>query len=141
MTEKETQSIIEIGIERLLPEVDALRSAGWRIIQILCISSPEGNELSYSFGLGMEMRSLRLRVLAASAAEGPAAETEVPSITALYPAAFLYENEIRDLFGVHIERIAGDWDGKVYDVAGAPGGGKPFSKGTIRATSAEEASR
>jgi ech hydrogenase subunit D len=136
MTEKETQSIIEIGIERLLPEVDALRSAGWRIIQILCISSPEGNELSYSFGLGLEMRSLRFRVLAASAAEG-----SVPSITALYPAAFLYENEIRDLFGVNIERIAGDWDGKVYDVAGAPGGGKPFSKVAVRAISSEEAVR
>ena len=133
MTEKETQSIIEIGIERLLPEVDALRSAGWRIIQILCISSPEGNELSYSFGLGLEMRSLRIRL----PAEAPAAVSKVPSITALYPAAFLYENEIRDLFGVSIERIAGDWDGKVFDVAGD----RPFSKVTIKAISSEEAPR
>ena len=133
MSDQEKQSIVEISVERLLPEVDALRSAGWRIVQILCVSSAGGNELSYSFGSGLEMRSLRIRL----PAEAPAAESKVPSITALYPAAFLYENEIRDLFGVSIERIAGDWDGKVFDVAGD----RPFSKVTIKAISSEEAPR
>jgi ech hydrogenase subunit D len=128
MTEKETQSIIPIEIQLLLTEVDALRSAGWRLVQILCISSAEGAELSYSFGLGLEMRSLRIAV---------PAETPLPSITSLYPAAFLYENEIRDLFGVRIERIRADWEGKVYDVAKD----KPFSKVTIRPLSSEEALR
>jgi ech hydrogenase subunit D len=128
MTEKETQSIIPIEIQLLLTEVDALRSAGWRLVQILCISSAEGAELSYSFGLGLEMRSLRIVV---------PAETPLPSITSLYPAAFLYENEIRDLFGVRIERIRADWEGKVYDVAKD----KPFSKVTIRPLSSEEALR
>jgi ech hydrogenase subunit D len=115
MTEKEVQVVDQIEVGRLLPEVDALRSAGWRIVQILCVSSAEGCELSYSFGLALAMKSLRFRV---------APEAAVPSITALFPAAFLYENEIRDLFGVHIERIGADWMGKVYDVAGD----KPFSK-------------
>jgi ech hydrogenase subunit D len=132
MTGKETQSIVEIGIERLLTEVDSLRSAAWRIIQVLCISSAEGNELSYSFGSGLEMRSLRIRV---------PAQAPVPSITALYPAAFLYENEIRDLFGVRIERIAGDWQGRVYDVADGDAGRPPFSKVTVQAISSEKAPR
>ena len=118
MSEREVQSIVEVEVSRLLSEVDALRSADWRLVQILCISSAEGAELSYSFGLGLAMRSLRFRAAAAEA---------VPSITTLYPAAFLYENEIRDLFGVDIERIGADWEGKVYDVAGD----KPFSKVTI----------
>ena len=132
MIEKETQSVVDIGIDRLLQEVDALRSAGWRIVQVLAISSAAENEVSYSFGLGMEMKSLRIRV---------PAESNVPSITAFYPAAFLYENEIRDLFGVRIERIAGDWDGRVYDVEGGDAGGKPFSKVTVRAISSEGGSR
>jgi ech hydrogenase subunit D len=118
MSEKEIQSIDEIDAERLLPEVDTLRSANWRLIQVLCISSAWGAELSYSFGSGLKMRSLRIRV--------PHSDS-VPSITALYPAAFLYENEIRDLFGVDIERIGADWAGKVYDVAKD----RPFSKVTI----------
>jgi ech hydrogenase subunit D len=128
MTEKETQSVVPIGIGELLIEVDAFRSAGWRLVQILCIGGTEGAELSYSFGLGLEMRSLRLAV---------AADASLPSITSLYPGAFLYENEIRDLFGVRIERIRSDWEGKVYDVAED----KPFSKVTVRATSSEENGR
>ncbi len=123
MTEKEIQTIDEIEPGRLLPETDALRSAGWRLVQVLCISSPGGSELSYSFGRGLAMKSLRFRALP---------DDEVPSITSIYPAAFLYENEIRDLFGLRIERIGADWLGKVYDVASGPtGGGGPFSKVTI----------
>lgn len=115
MSEKEVQIVDEIEPDRLLAEVDAFRSGGWRIVQILCVSSAGGCELSYSFGMGLEMRSLRFFA---------APETAVPSVTALYPAAFLYENEIRDLFGVRIERIGSDWMGKVLDVAGD----RPFSK-------------
>jgi len=136
MTEKETQRIIMIETGSLLVEVDALRSAGWRLVQILCIGQADGAELSYSFGLDLELRHLRLKA---------AAEAALPSITSLYPGAFLYENEIRDLFGVRIERIRADWNGKVYDVAegaeGRAGGRKPFSKVTIKATSSEEAGR
>jgi ech hydrogenase subunit D len=127
MGEKEIQTIDGIEASTLLHEVDSLRVAKWRLVQILAVASSEGVELTYSFGLGLAMRSLRFHVPAGS---------QVPSITALYPAAFLYENEIRDLFGVAIERIAGDWLGKVYDVAKD----KPFSKLTIRAPSSEEPS-
>lgn len=128
MTEKEKQSIAEIEPGKLLAEVDALRAAGWRLVQVLCIAEPDGAELSYSFGLDLEMRSLRLKV---------AAGASLPSITSLYPGAFLYENEIRDLFGVAIERIRSDWEGKVYDTASGPEGRSPFSKVTIQATSSE----
>ena len=124
MSDRELQSIEPIEASRLLNEVDAFRGAGWRLVQILAVGDAAGVELSYSFGLALAMRSLRLRVAAGSA---------IPSVTALYPAAFLYENEIRDLFGVNIERIAGDWQGKVYDVAGD----KPFSKVTVQAISSE----
>ena len=113
MSDQEMQSIVEISVERLLPEVDALRSAGWRIVQILCVSSAGGNELSYSFGSGLEMRSLRIRL----PAEAPAAESKVPSITALYPAAFLYENEMHDLFGLTVDGMAVDFKGTFYKTA------------------------
>jgi ech hydrogenase subunit D len=118
MTEREVQSVVEIGAESLLTEADALRSANWRLVQILCVSSPEGNELSYSFGQGLAMKSLRFNAPAGAS---------VPSITSLYSAAFLYENEIRDLFGLKIDRIRADWEGRVLDVAGE----KPFSKVSI----------
>ena len=118
MSEREVQTVQDIEISNLLTEVDVLRNANWRLVQILCVSSPEGDELSYSFGQGLAMKSLRFR-----AAPG----SSVPSITALYSAAFLYENEIRELFGLQIDRIRADWEGHVLDVASD----KPFSKVSI----------
>lgn len=124
MIEREVLTVEEIEVGGLIPTVDALRAAGWRIIQVLGISGTDHIELNYSFGLGMRHRILRLRV---------APEVEVPSITPVFLGAYLYENEIRDLFGVKIERIAVDWLGKVYD----PVEGKAFSKITVIATSSE----
>jgi len=117
-----------IAPEGLLPRADALRVAGWRLIQVLAISMPEGVELSYSFGLELEMRVLRFMARPGSA---------VPSLTPVYAAAFLYENEIRDLFNVAIERISVDWLGKTYDVAEA---GR-FDTMRLSMTSSEEGAR
>lgn len=128
MTGKSALSVSVIETGSLLSEVDELRASGWRIVQILCVARPEGAEVTYSFGLGLEMRSLRIVV---------PAEASVPSVTALYPGAFLYENEIRDLYGVRIERIRDDWQGKVYDVARE----KPFSKVRVDAISSEGGSK
>ena len=41
----------------------------------------------------------------------------VPSITQIYPGAFLQENETAELFGVRIESIDGDYHGKLYRIA------------------------
>ena len=43
--------------------------------------------------------------------------TSVPSITGVYPAAFVFENESHDLFGVSFEDISIDFGGEFYTVA------------------------
>jgi ech hydrogenase subunit D len=124
MPEMETHLIEEIEPESLIPIVDTIKLDGFRLVQILCVAVPDGFELYYSFGGGYSMRSLKLRI---------GTRDPVPSITPCYQAAFLYENEIRDLFGVRIERIGLDWNGKLYDVAG----NAPFAKASVRLTSSE----
>jgi ech hydrogenase subunit D len=42
---------------------------------------------------------------------------EVPSVSMIYPNAFLYENEIHDLFGVPIKNITIDYGGRLYQTA------------------------
>jgi ech hydrogenase subunit D len=42
----------------------------------------------------------------------------LPSISGVYFSAFLYENEIHDLFGISITDIALDYKGKFYQTAG-----------------------
>jgi ech hydrogenase subunit D len=124
MHERETQTIEDITAESLPTLADAFKLDGWRLVQILCIARVDGYELQYSFGGGYALRTLRLNI-------GP--RQAVPSITPYYGAAFLYENEIRDLFGALIERISPDWEGKVFDVAGTA----PFSKLAVPLTSSE----
>ena len=41
-------------------------------------------------------------------------DTEVCSITEFYPYAFLYENEMKELFGVNILLIGLDYQKKLY---------------------------
>src|SRR5664280_215086 len=54
---------------------------------------------------------------------------EVPSISAFFGAAFLYENEMRELFGVNVTGIALDLKGQLYKTDN----NVPFSPSAIRA--------
>ena len=124
MVEQETQTVEDLGADELPTTADGLRLDGWRLVQILCVSRPDGYELDYSFGGGYALQTFRVNI---------GLKDPVPSITPYYGAAFLYENEIRDLFGVRIERIEPDWRGKVFDVEGD----KPFAKASVPITSSE----
>lgn len=105
----EAQNTIEpITMVELIPQVLRFKLDGWRVIQICACRIPEGFALSYSFGKGYDMRTLRLNV---------AEDETVPSITQAYPGAFLQENEAAELFGVHIEGITQDYHGKLYRIA------------------------
>ena len=102
-------TIEAVDMAGFVPAVLRFKMEGWRVVQICAARLPEGYELSYSFGKEYDMRTLRLTV-----AEG---ET-VPSITQIYPGAFLQENEAAELFGVQIESMAQDYHGKLYRIAG-----------------------
>ena len=54
---------------------------------------------------------------------------EVPSISAYFGAAFLYENEMRELFGVNVTGIALDLKGQLYKTSTIV----PFAPSAIRA--------
>ena len=44
-------------------------------------------------------------------------DQEISSITSIFPCAFIYENEMHDLFGVQIKMINIDFEGKLYRTA------------------------
>jgi ech hydrogenase subunit D len=67
-----------------------------------------GVELLYSFSDGLELENLSLVVNT---------DTAVPSITQLFPAAFFFENEVHDLFGVTFTGISIDFDGAFYTLS------------------------
>jgi ech hydrogenase subunit D len=104
----EPQEIIVIGKNELVGAVAQLYAEGYRIVQIGCSTLESGYELNYSFDKDYRFKNLRVTV---------APEEEVPSVGVIYRNAFLYENEIHDLFGVPIKNINIDYGGTLYRTA------------------------
>jgi ech hydrogenase subunit D len=110
-----------------LDQVQAYRDGAWRLVLVNAVSllpetdqGPGGFELCWTFEKGGELAHLRATV---------AEEEEVPSISGIYGCAFLYENEIRDLFGVRVVGISVDFKGELYRTAQKV----PFSPRAIKA--------
>ncbi len=101
----EPQENTPIGMNELVGMAAQLFAEGYRLVQIGCSTLPNAYELNYSFDKEYRFKNLRI-----TAAPGE----EVPSISVIYPNAFLYENEIHDLFGVVITNIAVDYRGTLY---------------------------
>ena len=108
MTVKEEQTTISVALEDLLREVKGLQAGGYRLVQIGCTDIGGAYEVNYSFDKDYQYRNLRLTV-------GP--ETEVPSISGIYWGAFVYENEMHDLFGIPVTGINIDFKGTFIKTA------------------------
>ena len=118
-----SQEIVAVEKSDLVGIVAEFFAEGYRLVQIGCTTLPEAYELTYSFDREYRFRNLRFAVTKGE---------EVPSISVIYPNAFLYENEIHDLFGVVITHIAVDYRGTLYRTAL----GTPFSIDNVKLTEA-----
>ncbi|ABQ25012.1 ech hydrogenase subunit D [Geotalea uraniireducens Rf4] len=115
----EPQEIVPVEKSDLVGIVAQLFAEGYRLVQIGCTTLPEAYELTYSFDREYRFRNLRFTVRP---------DEEVPSISVIYPNAFLYENEIHDLFGITITHITVDYRGTLYRTAIST----PFSIGNVK---------
>ncbi len=116
-----------MDIDEFLARVAAYRADGWRLslINATAVLPGEGLEegavdISWSFARDREFEHLHERIVPGE---------EVPSISRSYAAAFLYENEIRELFGVNVTGIDVDLKGQLYKTAQRV----PFAPSAIRA--------
>jgi ech hydrogenase subunit D len=104
----EPQEIIPIEKSDLVGVVAQLLAEGHRLVQIGCSTLEGAYELNYSFDKEYRFKNFRITVTPGE---------EVPSISAVYANAFLYENEIHDLFGIVIKNISIDYGGTLYRTA------------------------
>ena len=104
------QIFIQTAAADLLGKAAQYKKDGYRMVQILCTRVPEGYELTYSFDKDYVMENLRVIV---------PLEGSVMSVTSQYWYAFVWENEIHDLFGLNVEFIAPevDYGGKFFHLA------------------------
>ena len=110
-----------------LDRVAAYARDGWRLVVINATSLLPTEEIedgafdiTWSFARDHEFEHLREHILPGD---------EVPSISVQYPASFLYENELRELFGIDVTGLAVDFGGQMYRT----GVRVPFAPGAIRA--------
>lgn len=95
------QQMIVIQPQDLLKRVARFKKDGCRLAQILCTRVPEGYELTYSFDKNYFLYNLRLIV---------PLEESIMSVTSQFWYAFVWENEIHDLFGLQVDFISPDVD-------------------------------
>ena len=97
--------IIAVSSDSILEEAQKYKGEGYRLVQICATRTPEGNEITYSLGKDYDLLGLRFVV-----EDGK----EVSSISHIFPASFLYENEIHDLFGTSFSMLTVDFKGNLY---------------------------
>jgi ech hydrogenase subunit D len=103
------QEIKSLEIKNLLEEVEVMQKEGYRLVQISC-TTLEKYELTYSFSKQDITDFINLRVLVKG-------DEVIPSISGIYPYAFLYENELHDLFDLTIHGMNIDFKGQLYQTA------------------------
>jgi ech hydrogenase subunit D len=105
---REPQHFKTVSLAEFPSAIQAFRDEGYRFVQACATTTPEGFGLTYSFD-----KELALENLHVSLAKGEG----IGSISSAFPAAFVFENEMHDLFGIDISGISIDFAGKFYTVS------------------------
>ena len=101
------QDFRPVTAAELSGHVQDLIGDGYRLGQICGTTVAEGCEILYSFDKDHTLVNLQVVV--------PDGE-DLTSITNICWSAFIYENEIQDLFGVKFKHSVLDYGGKLYKV-------------------------
>ena len=95
-----------ISMGNMAMRIEHLKAQGYRFVTITCVGVTEGRaELLYHFDRELRLLHLRLR----ADAGGP-----LPSISSIFFAAYLVENEIQDHFGLSFSGLTPDYKGTLY---------------------------
>jgi ech hydrogenase subunit D len=105
---KEDQPTLVVSAVDLMLHVKRFFDQNARMIQIGCTQDGEVFELNYSFDVSGAFQNIRVLT------DGNEA---IPSVSAIYLCAFIYENEIHDLYGITFEGIAVDYKGTLIKTA------------------------
>ena len=106
-----TTEFVDIPLSELLVRVQTLKHEGMRFIQMCAETTEAGIDLLYTFYDETRDHALNLCVY------GIDDKSKVPSIQGLYFAAFSYENETHDLYGVRFANMKLDFGGNFFNVA------------------------
>lgn len=99
--------ITEVAKDELYKIMDKKYNDGYRLAQILSVAYEEYNEVIYSVAKEYEMENYKINL---------PIDEEIKSFSDIFPAATLYENEIKELWGVKVVGMALDYHNKFYRI-------------------------
>jgi ech hydrogenase subunit D len=103
-----TQTITPISVGEVVAKAEQAMKSGHRLVQIGCTKIGETFEIIYVYDKDYVLLNYRITVRQ---------DEEIPSISGVYWGAFVYENEIHDLYGIHVKGINIDFKGTFYKTA------------------------
>jgi ech hydrogenase subunit D len=104
----EPQTIVPISLGEVVSKAQEAKKSGHRLVQVGCTKIGETFEIIYVYDKDYQLLNYRITVRQ---------DEEIPSITGVYWGAFVYENEIHDLYGLHVKGINIDFKGTFYKTA------------------------
>ena len=123
MTERKDliQDIEAAAAQDLLAIAQDAKAAGCRLSQICATVAGDSLEVLYTFEKDNILKNYKFII----DAEAPGLQ----SVTAIYSYAFIYENELHDLFGITFKNLALDYGGKFFKIAKETPWNPAFAKG------------
>lgn len=105
---RDGKNIVPIASSELIEKMTDLKADGYRLGQVCATKVSAGFEILYSMDKDHRLLNLKLTI---------PEEEEIMSITGIYWAAFIYENEMQDLFGVKFKHMALNYGGHFFKVS------------------------
>jgi len=105
------ENVSVISIDHIHEQVWLLKQDGYRFVTMTCCDEGEAHDVLYHFDKNYGLKHLRVKV---------PKNTALPSISGIYFAALLVENEMKDLLGVAVNGMLIDFQGHFILAEGAP---------------------
>ena len=93
----------DLELDQWVATAQARQAEGCRLVQMTGTAREDHFEVMVSYDLDYRGLHYRVRV--------PRERPELPSLSAIFPAAFTYENELKDLFGFVFPGLSVDYGG------------------------------
>lgn len=97
------ESFEELELDQWVAIASRHQAEGFRLVQMTGTAREDHFEVMISYDRDYRCVNYRVRV--------PREQPELPSLSAVFPASFTYENELKDLFGFVIPGLAVDYGG------------------------------
>lgn len=105
----DAQTFQPVTASEIVNQAKSLAKEGYRLIQMCCTKSATEMDIIYTFEkINLDCTNLKLPVNVGDT---------LPSISDVFFGAFLYENEIHDLYGVNFSGMAVDFKGTFYETS------------------------